>query len=229
MEITDIFFWMKDTLSRMDFEKFAMRTWATWSQRLKLVHNSKGNSRDINVEWSEKLLYDFHNARMALKLDSMGEVSRSSDKWVAPPVNSLKLDVDAAYNERANSYAYGGIIRDHGGRPVLAFGRKLDKPQSVTVAELFAIKGGLKIAQDFGILVNQITSDSLLAVRAVTGLEEDFSYAGATATDIRYHMASHHNLNITHVRRSANSIAHSIAAFVISSLSHLVLNDFSFQ
>ncbi|XP_073120144.1 uncharacterized protein [Henckelia pumila] len=99
LEIFDIFLWMKDTLSRLDFEVFVMRSWATWCERLCVVHKSKGFSAVLNVDWSESLLGDFRSAWLALKFCNEGEDCKSADKWIAPPINCLRIDVDAAYNE----------------------------------------------------------------------------------------------------------------------------------
>ncbi|XP_073120771.1 uncharacterized protein [Henckelia pumila] len=137
----------------------------------------------------------------------------------APTHGTLRLDVDAAFRDNLNSYAIGGIIRNLDGQPILAFGRKIEKPLSVMFAELCA---GLKISEAHSIKLQHITSDSLLAVQAVMTEEENFSYAGALATDIRRLLASPGSPTLTHVRRSANNVAHSIADFSISSTSPFV-------
>ncbi|XP_075499320.1 uncharacterized protein LOC142537712 [Primulina tabacum] len=86
--------------------------------------------------------------RDGLALSSTREPNKciSPKVWVSPPEDKLRLDVDAAYNEDSNNFAIGGVVRNHEGQPVLAFGRKIDKPQSITRAELLAIEGGLQIA-----------------------------------------------------------------------------------
>ncbi|XP_073307113.1 uncharacterized protein [Primulina huaijiensis] len=150
--------------------------------------------------------------------------------WVAPPENKLRLDVDAAYNEDFNKYAIGGVVRNHERQPVLAFGKKIDKPQSIKCDELLAIEGGLQIAQFHDLPIRQVTSDSLLAVQAITKPEENISYVGSIATDIRNFLESQSNITLSYIRRSANVVAHSIAAFSISSSSHFVweTGDFPF-
>ncbi|XP_073136975.1 uncharacterized protein [Henckelia pumila] len=206
-----------------------MRTWATWSERLSLIH------------WSETLLKDFQTAQMSLIQDRLQGLECSSIKWSAPPVNCLRMDVDAAYIERTGQYAFGGLIRNHQGHPLLVFGRNLDRPLSVTAAELFAIEGGLRIARDHGFQAHQVASDSLLVVQAVTRRDEDHSYVGSIAQDIQHLMESQRHIKIMNSRRSDNTVAHSIDAFVISSstqfvweprsfpfwLNHLVTNDIS--
>ncbi|XP_073137696.1 uncharacterized protein [Henckelia pumila] len=155
-------------------------------------------------------------------------IAASPEKWFVPPVNCLRLDVDVAYNERLNAFAFGGVVRNHEGQPLLAFGRLLVKPISVTKAELLAIDGGLRIARENEFQVQIISSDSLLAVQAVTCLEEDRSYVGSIATDVRYLLEQQGDINFIHVRRSANSVAHALAAFVIFSSSQFTWDPGNF-
>ncbi|XP_073291773.1 uncharacterized protein [Primulina huaijiensis] len=138
------------------------------------------------------------------------------------------MDLMESYKEGFPSCAVGGVIRDHEGQPILAFGELIDKAQSVTMAELFAIQVGLKVARQHNIQIHQITSDSLLAVQAVTRPEEDLSYVGSIATDISILLEALESPHLIHVRRSANRVAHSVAAFAFSSSSHFVWEHGSF-
>ncbi|XP_075499758.1 uncharacterized protein LOC142538287 [Primulina tabacum] len=218
----DIFLWMKENLSKIDFERFVVRAWATWNERLSLIHKKKDLAGGTNSDWSEIFLNDFQMARKSLYSPAGKNQCHSPEIWMGPPEDKLKLDVDDAYNEGSNSFAIGGVVRNHEGQPVMAFGSKIDKPQSVTYAELLAIEGGLHISHERNLQIYHITSDSLLAVQAVTSLKENFSYVGSKAKDIRILLDPHSISHLSHVRRSANEVAHSLAPFASSSSSHFV-------
>ncbi|XP_075524301.1 uncharacterized protein LOC142556702 [Primulina tabacum] len=128
------------------------------------------------------------------------------------------MDVDACYNEHTHRYSIGGVIRNHEGQPVLVFGNKIEKPSYVLYAELLAILQGLNISKTHNLRLPYISSDSLLAVQAILGEEENLSYAGALAIDIRRLLALQGRPTLSHVRRSANCVAHAIAS--LASLSH---------
>ncbi|XP_073137674.1 uncharacterized protein [Henckelia pumila] len=222
-------FWvLLKQLKKNAFEVFVMRTWATWNEILRLIHKNDSGTKGILSDWGEKLLQEFQSARTALDVGFEKSNCSSPETWAAPSENNLQMNVDASYNENTSSFAIGGVIRNHEGQPVLAFGRQIDNPQSVLFAELLAIQEGFKVAQTHNFQVNHFTSDSLLAVQAVTTLEEDISYAGSIATEIRCLLDSRSNTHLTHIRRSANVVAHSIAAFFISSSSNFVwkIGDF---
>ncbi|XP_073042062.1 uncharacterized protein [Primulina eburnea] len=221
---------MSEKLSKNEFEIFVMRSWAIWCERLCLTHSSKVDPLVFNVEWSSSLLADFQSARQALRLASSHDPICSPRSWNAPLVNTLRLDVDAAFNEDTNRYALGGIIRNHEGQPILVFGQKIEKPSSITFAELLAILVGVNISRDHNIGIHLITSDSLLAVQAVIGVEENRSYTGALASEIRGLLSLLGSPSLRHVRRTANHVAHSIAVFACSSHSPFVwkCGDFPF-
>ncbi|XP_075473945.1 uncharacterized protein LOC142505003 [Primulina tabacum] len=210
LETIDVLLWMKEKLSRPMFEEFVMRTWATWHNRLRLIHKTMRRVEGLSADWSESLLIEFQQARRAISIDPLKSLCKSPNVWCAPPVDKFRLDIDAVFNENTHNYVIGGVVRNSQGQPILAFGRTIDKPQSVLCSELLAIAEGLKVAKSRNIQIYHASSDSLLAVQAVTSLEKNLSYVGSLAKDIRI------------LLDSTNVTAHSLAAFAISSHSQFV-------
>ncbi|XP_073313627.1 uncharacterized protein [Primulina huaijiensis] len=68
LEVFDILLWMKDKLSKKEFEVFAMRPFATWSERLRLIHKNQGRLEITNTDWSETQLNDFQLAQDAISI-----------------------------------------------------------------------------------------------------------------------------------------------------------------
>ncbi|XP_073017925.1 uncharacterized protein [Primulina eburnea] len=141
----------------------------------------------------------------------------SPTRWQRPQMDQQRLEVDAAINEDTGNYSIGGAVRDHAGHLLIAFGRKISKPLSVVHGEMVAIREGLRVIQERELKIHEITTDSLLAVQAVANPAEDFSYIGAIALDIKRLLDGQHKIILTHVRRSANAVAHKLASFAISS------------
>ncbi|XP_073036602.1 uncharacterized protein [Primulina eburnea] len=169
------------------------------------------------------MLCGYQEARTSMLISaSRREHISSPRRWIAPPINQLHLDVDAAYNVHSNRYAIGGVVRNHEGQTLLASGKQITKPPSIVASELIAIEEGFQMTQTQNLRINQITSDSLMAVQAVTSPTEDFGYTGAFATKIRNLLATHARLKLEHVLRTANGVAHSLASFDISSPSPFV-------
>lgn len=169
------------------------------------------------TDWSFALLRDFQEARKTLHISQDSSSRVTQPRWIPPPVNQLRLEVDAAYNENSNCYAIGRVIRDHDGNIQIAFGRKISKPQSVIYSELLAIREGIHVVRERDLVIHEIVSDSLLAVQAVTAHEEDLSYTGVLAADIKELLDNFNHVRLRLVRRLANVVAHSVAKFAIFS------------
>ncbi|XP_075507390.1 uncharacterized protein LOC142544216 [Primulina tabacum] len=63
LDVFDIFLGMNEKLSKPDFELFVMRTWATWNERLRFLHDCHGKARVLDADWCENLLRDYRAAR----------------------------------------------------------------------------------------------------------------------------------------------------------------------
>ncbi|XP_073138930.1 uncharacterized protein [Henckelia pumila] len=143
-----------------------------------------------------------------------------------PAQNMLKLNVDASLNENLNQFSVGGVLQDHQGRLLSAFGKKINQPFSVVHGELLAIMEGIKLVYEKNFRNIQVASDTLLTVQAVTADQEDLGYPGACATKIKERLQDFIAFDIVHVRRSVNSVAHNIAVFSSSTHSSFVwMND----
>lgn len=73
-------------------------------------------------------------------------------KWNPPDAPWIKLNTASLFNEQSSTTGGGGIIRDHLGRPMVAFSTPL-KATSALKAELMIIFifQGLAIARDYGL------------------------------------------------------------------------------
>ncbi|XP_075504360.1 uncharacterized protein LOC142541783 [Primulina tabacum] len=229
LDVIVITLWMKEKLSIHEFEAFVMRVWAIWSERLRITHILGYCHSAINIEWCESLLQDFQEACRALRISPARNLLCAPTAWMAPPMHSLRMDVDACYNEHTHRYSIGGVIRNHDGQPILVFGNKIEKPSYVLYAELLVIIKGLNMSSTHNLRLHHISSDSLLAVQAVLREEENLSYAGALALDIRRLLALQGSPTLSHARRSANCVAQAIASFVSSSHSPFVWERGSFH
>ncbi|XP_073057086.1 uncharacterized protein [Primulina eburnea] len=161
-------------------------------------------------------LTEFQAAKSAARNPPQGRALTS--KWKPPEANYLKLNVDACYNEHLNHYSVGGALRDNQGRLLLAFGKQISKPNSVLMGELEAIHEGIKLLYDKHFHDVQVTTDSLLAVQAVTTSQDDISYVGLRASVIKDLVQEPVVSNFFYENKLANHVAHSIALF--SSCSH---------
>ncbi|KAE8718966.1 hypothetical protein F3Y22_tig00109983pilonHSYRG00023 [Hibiscus syriacus] len=87
--------------------------------------------------------------------------------WIAPPMGSLKMNVEAAVLRSCGAAGIGGILRDPSGACIMWFSRTIGSPDILS-AELTAILEAGQLVSRLGIELRskfQLKSDSLLAVR----------------------------------------------------------------
>uniref|UniRef100_A0A2N9FTH8 RNase H type-1 domain-containing protein n=1 Tax=Fagus sylvatica TaxID=28930 RepID=A0A2N9FTH8_FAGSY len=100
----------------------------------------------------------------------------------------------------------GGVIRNHLGDWVGGFSRAIGVTTSVQ-AELRALKDGLNLAIDFGILNLEIEMDSLVAVECVNSISTPNVFFSTIVTDCRSLMERFEKCSLKHIFREANGCA----------------------
>ncbi|XP_073286144.1 uncharacterized protein, partial [Primulina huaijiensis] len=178
------FMWGLSIPPKVEFEKFAIQTWAIWKERQNLIHDDSRTSMAVDVSWSLTFLTDFQKAK-ALHQQTVSAHSVMDDRrWMAPDAGTFKLNVDACVNDNSSQYSIAGVLRDCQGRLLLAFGKQIAQPLSVAHGELLAIREGVKLVYEKNFRDVLVVSDSVLAVQAVNAIQDDLGYVGACASDI---------------------------------------------
>lgn len=83
-------------------------------------------------------------------------------KWLPPPENHLKLNIDGSFFSSTNYGGVWGVIRDHKGGFVAGFSHIKHYVSSPLHIELLAIKEGLLLLQAIDVSHVVIHSDCLL-------------------------------------------------------------------
>ncbi|XP_073039414.1 uncharacterized protein [Primulina eburnea] len=97
--------------------------------------------------WSRNLLNEglrWRSAHESLNSGNKRNMIIPLARWMRPQLDQQRLEVDAAVNEATGNYSIDGIVRDHAGHLLIAFGGKISKPLSVVHGELVAIQEGLR-------------------------------------------------------------------------------------
>jgi ribonuclease HI len=97
----------------------------------------------------------------------------------------------------------GGVIRNHVGDWVGGFSRAIGVTTSVQ-AELKALKDGLKLAIDLGILHLEIEMDSLVAIELVKSITIPNAFLSTIVTDCRSLIERFEICSLKHIFREAN-------------------------
>ncbi|XP_019178261.1 PREDICTED: uncharacterized protein LOC109173479 [Ipomoea nil] len=181
--------------------------WVLWKARNDKIW------RDTSIS-PESLLIQVHSLQAlwsSIKQNS-GEATTSSASsvlWTPPPANWLKCNVDAALF--ATEAGFGAVVRNHDGCFVAAKGGRLGYIQDPLLAEASAIAQALGWLQSLGLNNIILETDCLMFSSTFNSGNSDFSYVGSIVKQCVQIATNIGTVQVRHVRRSANHVAHVLA------------------
>ena len=142
-------------------------------------------------------------------------------KWSPPPLGWFKLNIDGSSLSNPGLAGGGGVIRNHLGEWVGGFSRVIGFTTSVQ-AKLRALKSGLLLAIDLGILNLEIEMDSLLAVELINSITTFNTFFSTIVDDYRYLMESCELSSLKHIFKEANGYVDVLAKADCDQLSDFI-------
>ncbi|CAL4932085.1 unnamed protein product [Urochloa decumbens] len=116
--------------------------WSLWNSRNDRRHGKAPIEPKKAILWAVDACVELLHATKSHTGESM---PRLKEKWERPPVGSLKLNIDGAFDAESFSGATGAVIRNSTGSFVAAAGRRLNSVASVLMAEAEALRDGVKL------------------------------------------------------------------------------------
>lgn len=161
----DLFQWIFERGVGYEFERFVMICWSLWFERNQVVFNNKIK------DWEDVII---RARRLGENFFTTEHVPNSFDLqqslchfWRPPPVDFIKVNVDASVTISADSYGVGLVGRDSNGQVLFAEGRCYSGSVSSFVAELRAVEEGLKMTFNLGYDHMVLESDALQVINAI--------------------------------------------------------------
>jgi ribonuclease HI len=155
----------------------------------------------INLIWQHLILPPTSHKREATPVRS----------WSPLPVGTAVLNVDAALFAASNRMGVGIVIRDHNGIFLSACCQVLNEVTMPELAEALAIRSAVTLARDEGFDKIKLVSDCLSVVQRIGTASRDRSIVGVVVEDIKSLAKSFLSVQFSHVSRSCNNSAHSLA------------------
>ncbi|CAN1131441.1 Putative ribonuclease H protein At1g65750 [Linum perenne] len=219
-ELTSHFFsdslqdWLMAGLTHKGFElNFGIIIWVLWKARNEAIFEDKPATSD---QLRLRVLHWIAGVRETMRADSQVTSkggSRRTDthiSWRAGPDDGITVNTDGSVLQPHSRAAAGGIIRTSLGRPVSIFAANLGRC-SIMRAELRAAEFGLRIAWDRGFRKVHLQLDSMAAVTAILGNQEEDSRHGRTLEAISELRSRDWEVTISHTFREGNRVADLLA------------------
>ena len=206
--IVDIAMEILESSSSSELEIFFGAAWAIWCNRNRIV--CKFSSQMSGHIWSfaKKYICEFKKASKACAQSW----SRSEGKWLAPPPNIFKINVDGATSDGEKNSSVGAVIRDSAGNIVAACCKYLQGKYLVEEVEALAMECGLLLAKEQKLSQIILESDALVAVNSVSATGNG-GCLGHIYQGIHSLLASFNSWKIKHVKREYNKAAHELAQY----------------
>lgn len=97
-------------------------------------------------------------------------------QWLPPPINSLKLNIDASHNNESYLFVVGGLLRNHNGLWLGGFSSFIGAGSALLV-ELWAIFNGFKFYARKIFTDGIIESESKMAVKLILDPDSSADHA----------------------------------------------------
>ncbi|XP_062018262.1 uncharacterized protein LOC133734664 [Rosa rugosa] len=143
--------------------------------------------------------------------------AKSSRYWIPPKPQKLKINVDGAFLPSKNIGGIGGVIRRDNGAFVAGFSHSLQFVSSPKQVESLAIRSGVDLLRQLRLQEVCIESDCQVAIQEVGADDFELSENANILADIRNSSKHVKDLSFMFTPRTANMVAHRLAAFAYES------------
>ncbi|XP_019177883.1 PREDICTED: uncharacterized protein LOC109173080 [Ipomoea nil] len=176
-----------------------VRNEIVWKQASWSIEGLRGQIERLQVSWKA--------AFTVVRNQVEGQIRASC--WAPPSCNTLKCNVDVAVFD--DGAGFGAVVRDHEGRFVAARSGRLACNQHPFMAEVLAAKEALIWLAGLQGSRFILESDCLEFCNAFNSSMVDYSYVGTIIKQCLAIARDIGDVQVQHVKRTANRVAHALA------------------
>jgi ribonuclease HI len=178
--------------------------WYIWWERRQIVHGEKVQSPFRSAMSIRVLAMNYMNAAK-----KPGE--KQKEGWKKPLEGNLMINVDAAFDEDSGKGATGVVIRDSSGSCIAAMQTFLAHVVDAPMAEAYAFRDGLTLAQQIGVHNFTVQTDCAQVVETMKNGGFSATSSAAIYDDCTTLWSGFGKVSIEHCNREANQVAHELA------------------
>ncbi|KAK1662852.1 hypothetical protein QYE76_051011 [Lolium multiflorum] len=184
--------------------------WYLWWERRQRVHGGNVESPSCSAM---SILVLTRNYMNAVKKPQ----AKAKEGWKKPLEGKLMINVDAAFDTDSGRGATGVVIRDYTGSFIAAMQTFLPHVVDAPMAEAYAFRDGLSLAQQIGIHNFTIQTDCCQVVETMKNGGFSATSSVAIFDDCSILWSGFGNVHIEYCNRNANQVAHELAKSSFSS------------
>ncbi|XP_060969608.1 uncharacterized protein LOC133036862 [Cannabis sativa] len=211
MKFSDCLVLLSIVKTTSEMEQMLCTMWFLWTDRNTYIHGKPVLSS--SQIWAKSAAYycNFQQHSTIQNSPTVSTAAATQSKWILPPLNELKMNVDAACDVSCNKIGVGIIVRNSSGQVVAAYSKSLTGRYKSQEMEAKALLTGLDLAAHHNLLVNHLESDSLVLVNSINCQHTAISSFGDLVLDIKNRLSYLSSVCVSYVKRDANQAAHGLA------------------
>ncbi|KAL0015370.1 hypothetical protein SO802_002439 [Lithocarpus litseifolius] len=185
-DMVKLFEWLVDRLAEEDMERFLVQCWVLWNQRNAILHGDTIQDPSVLGQRAETMLHDYRDAQSHLSV---------------PLPSSSKAS------------GFGVVIPNERGESMAAVSARVLSVQNSEEAEALACRKAVEVAMDFGFRDVTLEGDNISVMNSISSAGINRARLGFVYDDIRSMGRGFRSFRVNHVRRTANTVAHSLAKY----------------
>lgn len=218
----DWFGWIMDHGNKEMLELFGVIAWQIWGARNELIFDKTSTPADLCFKKAVDHLAEFRKANLKAPIEGR---SRRNAKWEPPSADHIKVNVDATINERDDRIGLGMVVRDASGSVLLAASQSKWPFISVERAELEALLWAVDFIKDRGWHHVVMEGDAQYVIHALQRKSNRSFHNQIIVDNILASVSAIDHLSFSFCYREANSVAHRLAKWALSSVCSNVWHD----
>ncbi|XP_061999168.1 uncharacterized protein LOC133716477 [Rosa rugosa] len=195
-------------LALKDLGDLVYLLWGVWKERnCRVWENNSLPASDVLIKCLTRLsAFRFYNMKVGVVRTVRVE------RWSAPPEGWCKINIDGSFNHITKNGGIGFVIRDHQGLMLAGGGRPLFGLLSPEHAEVLACSMAVQFAVDNNFVPAFLETDCQIMQRQLSmRVGINTSVLGRLYEDLGLVLESQSNMQLIHINRSANKVAHLMA------------------
>ncbi|KAF4393869.1 hypothetical protein F8388_018360 [Cannabis sativa] len=204
----NVLFSLWGKLSKSEMLYFIGFSWLLWHRRNKFLFQHKVQEDHAWVNWAQELLDEHFGEVFQIRSEQEVCPKRS---WQPPPPDHVLINTDASVVQGKPGCGLSAVIRDHDGNLIVAESFFIPGLLSVQLAEVYAIRMGLMLAQRWSLKKVHVAADCLGVVSALQSSPTSLSDWGMMAREIQMLQKHFTFVQFSFVHRECNDVANALA------------------
>ena len=197
----------------MDVALLAFISWSVWNRRNQLHFNKNACPLNQILSLAKERKREFQ----CLQPTTLRMQHRNHTRWKPPERDIYKVNYDGAIFEQQGKAGLGVVIRNSNGEVMASMSLLVQLPSTVAQVEAMAARKATEFALEIGFDEIILEGDSEIIYKDLLNIGSSLALHGHLIQDVKALVPLFSSICFSHVSRTGNQAAHSLARRAILS------------